>query len=215
MTQPVYKFCGVHSEAGLRTAADSKAAYIGFVMAESRRYVSPGLVKEWLETYPELDKKIVFLFVNETMDTIKKAVQTVRPDVIQLHGSESPQQTAVVKNAFPDIEIWKAIHHEPNSLLTLETYFENVDGFVIDAKTKHAWGGSGESFDWSHAGRYIEYGNRQNIPLFIAGGITPENVQELLDHKPWGIDLSSGLESNGEKVPEKVRQLEKRLCGNE
>ncbi|WP_252311804.1 phosphoribosylanthranilate isomerase [Sinobaca sp. H24] len=153
--------------------------------------------------------------MNETLDTIKKAVETVHPDVIQLHGSETPEQSAAVKEAFPGIEIWKAVHHDPNSLLLLEQFLNNVDGFVIDAKAKHAWGGSGESFDWSHAGRYIEYGRRMGVPLFIAGGITPDNVQELLEHEPWGIDLSSGLESSGEKDPEKVRQLEKRLCENE
>lgn len=215
MFQPIYKFCGVHSAAGLQTAVTSQAAYIGFVMAESKRYVAPVTVKGWLEHYPELDKKVVFLFVNETLDLIKKAVETVRPDVIQLHGSETPEQAAAVKEAFPDIDLWKAVHHDSNSLLLLEQFLNNIDGFVIDAKAKHAWGGSGESFDWSHAGRYIEYGRRKGVPLFIAGGITPDNVQELLNHKPWGIDLSSGLESSGEKDPEKVRQLEKRLCENE
>lgn len=210
MRRPYVKLCGLHSEEDVQLVQSSQADYIGFVMAKSKREVSPDEAASWLDRHPLPGKKVAALFVNATIEEMKKAVQRCPVDIIQLHGTESVETVQRVKDVTQK-EVWKAFRHDEETLTQLELYRSYVDGFVIDAKVKGAWGGTGQTFDWKHVPEYVQFGKEHNLPLFIAGGITPDNVEELLRYEPWGIDLSSGIERNGKKDKEKLTALEKRL----
>ncbi|WP_158735340.1 phosphoribosylanthranilate isomerase [Alteribacillus sp. YIM 98480] len=214
MTRPYFKLCGLHSEQDVEAARFSHADYVGFVLAESKRKVSPKEAASWLERHPLPEKKVAALFVNAPLKDIKDVVNVLSPDIIQLHGSESPEKAAETKLKV-GLEVWKALPHDEDTIKRMEYYLTKVDGFVIDAKVKGAWGGTGERFDWSHVPKYVEFGKEHGIPVFIAGGVNPDNVEKLMPFQPWGIDLSSGVETKGAKDKQKLTRLEMRLNKNE
>jgi phosphoribosylanthranilate isomerase len=94
----------------------------------------------------------------------------------------------------------------------MRQYAGVADGYVVDSRVSGAWGGTGVAFDWSNVPFYLEEAARQAVPCFIAGGITPENVERLLAYRPYGIDISSGIEENGEKSVEKMKEIEKKVA---
>ncbi|GGJ60369.1 phosphoribosylanthranilate isomerase [Anoxybacillus voinovskiensis] len=204
------KYCGHRSLSDLQKGAKSQADYLGLIFAESKRKVDAQQVKTWLETVPLGGKKLVGVFVNETMERISDVARIVPLSVIQCHGDESVEQVANVKAA-TGLPVWKAIHHEEGALARMKQYARFADGYVIDTRVRGAYGGTGVSFDWKSVPVYLEEAARQGVPCFIAGGITPENVEQLLIYQPHGIDISSGIEEHGEKSREKMSEIEKRV----
>lgn len=194
----------------VKTTVASNGEYLGFVFAESKRRVEADDVAEWLKVVPVHGKKIVALFVNERIEEIEKVVKKAPIDIIQCHGSESPEEVKAIKERCK-LPVWKAIHHSKTAIDAMKSYEGIVDGFIIDSKVKGQWGGTGQTFDWSHIPAYIEEGKRQGVLVFIAGGITPENVSGLLSYKPAGIDISSGIESEEQKNAERISQIEMRV----
>ncbi|MFZ4452285.1 phosphoribosylanthranilate isomerase [Salibacterium aidingense] len=213
MKRPMVKLCGLQSEEDVITASRSNADFAGFVMAESKRRVSPEAAKSWLEAHPLPGKKIAALFVNAPLTDIQTAVDVLSPDIIQCHGTETCQEVEDIKSG-TSLKVWKAIPHDEEALNKMKEYAGVVDGFVIDAKVKGAWGGTGQRFDWSHVPQYVSFGSKARLPVLIAGGITPYNVEDLLSYSPWGIDISSGIEKNGKKEESLVMELEKRLSND-
>lgn len=209
--KPLLKYCGNHSYNDLLHSINSKADYIGVVFAESKRQVTPSEVNEWLSqlTWPT-NKKLVGLFVNEEINQIKNVVKTVPLHIVQCHGNESVQYMKTLTNEI-SLPIWKVIHHKENAWEQMDEYAPFVAGFVIDSKSEKAWGGTGTTFDWSHIPHYLAKGKQLNKTIFIAGGINPENVEQLLKYNPMGIDLSSGIELDGKKSIQKMEQLEERI----
>ncbi|MED5075681.1 N-(5'-phosphoribosyl)anthranilate isomerase, partial [Anoxybacillus geothermalis] len=69
----------------------------------------------------------------------------------------------------------------------------------------------GVAFDWEAVPRYLEEAARQGVPCFIAGGVTPDNIERLLLYRPDGIDISSGIETDGRKDPTKMKQIEEKI----
>lgn len=210
MDRPYLKLCGLRSEHDVRIASRSLADYVGFVMAESKRKVNPHEAASWLERHSMPKKKVAALFVNAALKDIQETVNILSPDIIQLHGTESPDTAVKIKQRF-DVEVWKALPHDQGTINKMQDYLSTVDGFVIDAKVKGAWGGTGQRFNWSHVPMYVDFGMNCNVPVLIAGGITPDNVVDLLPMKPWGVDLSSGIETEGLKDKQQLTRLEKRL----
>ncbi|KGA99137.1 N-(5'-phosphoribosyl)anthranilate isomerase [Alkalihalobacillus alcalophilus ATCC 27647 = CGMCC 1.3604] len=213
--KPTLKLCGNHSQKDVFVTLKSKADYIGFVFAKSKRQVTINQVSEWLNTYQDLltRKKIVALFVNETIEMILETIERLPIDVIQCHGNESVKDIARLKEKV-DIPIWKVIHSGEGALAYMAAFSGLVDGFIIDCKFQGAWGGTGHSFDWSEIPAYQKEAKKQRVPLVIAGGINPNNIDELLRFQPDGIDVSSGIEENGEKSKRLVEQLVERMNQN-
>ncbi|RBW70398.1 phosphoribosylanthranilate isomerase [Bacillus taeanensis] len=205
------KYCGNHSLSDLEIVAASRTNYIGFVFAESKRKADPKEIREWLEKVEfDGEKKIVGVFVNPTIEEISTVMKEVPLDVIQCHGEEPPTMVVTLKNIF-SVEIWKVIHHHKHALEQMEEYAGLVDAFLIDKRTKTARGGTGETFDWTFVPKYLEKARSLEIPCFIAGGVNPDNVSELLTYQPDGIDLASGIEIDGQKHTKKIQQLEERM----
>ncbi|WP_319830082.1 phosphoribosylanthranilate isomerase [Bacillus solitudinis] len=210
MLRPLLKLCGNHSEGDVHVSSASGAEYLGFVFAKSKRQVNNEQLRNWLEKADTHGKKIVALFVNADEETIKNEIKGLPIDIIQCHGTESVELVQSIKEN-TKLPVWKVIHHQENALETMRTFQHTADGYVVDCKADGKWGGTGKAFDWSYVPVYVEEGKRQQVPVFIAGGVKPENVSELLAFKPDGIDLSSGIELKGYKSASLIRNLEERM----
>lgn len=204
------KLCGNRSLLDLKTSIESGADYIGVVFAESKRKVDPVELSQWLkQTQLAKEQQLVGVFVNPTIGELEDVMKLVDLDVIQLHGHEDIAHVLNIKEKFRST-IWKAIHHTDSSVELMNLYKGVIDGYVVDAKSKEAWGGTGEQFDWKAVPHYIEEAEKQGVPCFIAGGVNSENVFELASLKPHGIDVSSGIESEGKKDLNKIEEIMRR-----
>ncbi|WP_088102202.1 phosphoribosylanthranilate isomerase [Halalkalibacter urbisdiaboli] len=212
--RPLLKICGNHSKHDVHVALASGADYIGFVFAESKRKVTNNDLRNWLQGERN-GKKVVALFVNADADMISSSIKGVPVDIIQCHGAESVELVQDVKRKIA-LPVWKVIHHHEQALETMRSFTGVADGYIIDCKADGKWGGTGKSFDWSHVPAYVEEGRHQQVPVFIAGGVSPDNVEQLLAYQPDGIDLSSGIEQDGFKSASLVNELEERMnnCGS-
>ncbi|MFC0559888.1 phosphoribosylanthranilate isomerase [Halalkalibacter alkalisediminis] len=208
--QPLLKLCGNHSIDDTNLSLASSADYVGFVFAESKRQVTREQLKTWLLNRELKEKKLVALFVNETANTIQSLILDLPIDIIQCHGSETAKEIAKIKQV-TCLPVWKAIHHNSEALQVMRTYHGSVDGYIVDCKVGNQWGGTGVSFDWTYIPAYLQEGRTQGVPVFIAGGIRPENIDQVLSYEPDGIDVSSGIEENGNKCNKLIKQLEERM----
>ncbi|MGC4376296.1 phosphoribosylanthranilate isomerase [Fictibacillus sp. Mic-4] len=204
------KYCGCRSLADLQTIAKTKADFIGFVFAKSKRKVEASEVSKWLENVSPLQQKTVGVFVNEEPENIKHLLSIVNLDVIQCHGDEPVEQLAWLKKVTGKT-VWKAIHHQEDALSKMKALEGMADGFIIDTKADGKYGGTGMTFNWESIPVYMKEAERQKVPCFIAGGITERNISQLLKYEPHGIDVSSGIEKNGEKNKEIILQLERQV----
>ncbi|MCM2674342.1 phosphoribosylanthranilate isomerase [Alkalicoccobacillus plakortidis] len=208
---PLLKYCGNKSSEDLAVTTSSKADYLGFVFVPgTKRYVEPKKVNTWLEKNRINPKKLVALFVNESPHMIEEICTLLPIDVIQCHGTESPTFVTNIKQKTGK-EVWKVIHHHPEAISQMQTFNGIADGYIVDTKVAGSLGGTGQTFDWEQIPGYIKEGKRQSVPVFIAGGVDATNIARLASYSPDGIDLSSGIEVNGHKSPESIRELEKEL----
>ncbi|MCO4844328.1 MAG: phosphoribosylanthranilate isomerase [Yoonia sp.] len=199
------KICGLSDQAGLQAAVDAGAAYVGFVFFEkSPRNVSIETAKALALTVPVGVAKVA-LVVNAD-DAFLDALTTEVPiDVLQLHGSETPDRVIEIKNRY-GLPVMKAVGvADASDIATLETYLQVADQILIDAKPpKNADlpGGNGLSFDWTLIAK-----RRWPVPMMLAGGLTPENVAEAIALTgALQVDVSSGVEqSAGVKDAVKIR----------
>ena len=211
MKATVLKLCGNHSLQDLQLSVTSGVPYIGIVFAESKRKVDPALCGGWLKQIEKgEEQKYVGVFVNPTLQEISHVLSHVPLDIIQFHGNESPEEIIEIKLS-TGLTVWKAIHHNQNGLKKMKSYNCVVDSYVIDSTVKGAWGGTGTSFDWESIPAYNKEAEAQGVQCLIAGGITPLNIDEILVYSPEGIDISSGIETNGSKDGNKIQVIMERL----
>ncbi|MED2943612.1 phosphoribosylanthranilate isomerase [Bacillus swezeyi] len=210
MNKPSLKYCGIHSLADLQVTARSNADYLGFIFAESKRAADPADVKSWREQIDTEEKQLVGVFVNEDVRRIAQIAEDVELDVIQLHGDESAEDIKRLKS-MTDCEVWKALHHGSGTVQKMKTIAPYIDGFVIDSSVKGMRGGTGISFSWESVPLYKEAAAREGKRLFIAGGVSPKSIGDLLRWSPPGIDLASGIEEKGQKSEKLMNLLEERM----
>ncbi|MEC1754192.1 phosphoribosylanthranilate isomerase [Bacillus mojavensis] len=209
MKKPALKYCGIRSLQDLRLAEDSQADYLGFIFADSKRKVSTADVKKWLSQV-RTGKQIVGVFVNETVGTIARIAYELQLDVIQLHGDETPKDAEALR-LLTHSEIWKALHHNSTAIQDMDRFNDCVDGFLIDSSVKGARGGTGVAFAWECVPEYQQKAEQTGKRCFIAGGVNPDTIADLLKWKPGGVDLASGIEKNGQKDVNLIRLLEERM----
>ncbi|TCP31637.1 phosphoribosylanthranilate isomerase [Scopulibacillus darangshiensis] len=211
--QPMLKYCGNQSLQDVVISLRSKATHIGLIFTpESKRKVSVYEAESWFRELGDQikGKKIVGVFVNSTIDAIKEAVNRLPIDIIQCHGNESAEDLLFLKKQIKK-PVWKAIHHGDHAIELMRSYQGIASGFVIDTKVQHAWGGSGQSFNWAAVPDYLEEAARQGALCFIAGGIHADNVEKLLHFEPAGIDIASGIETNAKKDRSKIKMIERKV----
>lgn len=204
------KYCGIHSLEDLKVTARSKADYLGFIFAESKRSVDPADVKRWCSETDTTGKKLVGVFVNENMSQMAEIAKDAGLNVIQLHGDETAADIKRLKS-MTDCEIWKALHHGNDTVQSMASFAPYIDGYVIDSSVKGMRGGTGVSFSWDSVPKYKDAAQREGKRLFIAGGVNPDTIADLLKRCPPGIDLASGIEERGRKSEKLISLLEERM----
>ncbi|MBJ7500149.1 MAG: phosphoribosylanthranilate isomerase [Sphingopyxis sp.] len=188
---PLVKICGLTTPQAVDDAIRLGATHIGLVHYEpSQRHVD-------LKTAAELRKragsrvKVALLLVNASQKLTGDALGMVRPDIIQFHGSETPEWLAVVKRLVP-AEIWKAVGlKDAGTLERMQKYHGIADRILFDAPAAALPGGTGTRFDWS-----LLKNHRHTMDWGIAGGLTPDNVGQAISETGAPlVDVSSGVES--------------------
>ena len=202
---PKVKMCGISKVETIPAIVDAKPDYMGLVFAPSKRQVTveqakilvEELHKQYAVRYNSETIKIVGVFVNETIENLLKIAEEVKLDVIQLHGDEDESFIQILKEQ-SNVEVWKAV--QVRSAADAEKWIDSsADMLLFDAYHKDERGGTGEVFDWSSLDEFER-------PFMLAGGIDSTNVARAIRTvRPYGIDISSGIETNGVKDNEKVK----------
>lgn len=195
------KICGLRTLDHLRTAIEAGADMVGLVFYEpSHRYIAPFEAKALVATIVEeyegrVPVEIVGVFVNRELPYIRDLAQEVGLDAVQLHGDESPDFCQELH-----LRVIKGLRlRSQTDAGIVQAYAQTCWRVLLDTPTTQ-WGGTGKTHDWSLA-RLVA----QDYPILLAGGLTPENVAEAIRQvRPWGLDVSSGVETNRQKDDEKM-----------
>ncbi len=198
MNQVKVKICGLARKADMAIANMYQPDYVGFVFAKSRRQVSQ---EEARELRKVLDPKIqvVGVFVDESVEVMASYLDEGIIDVVQLHGKET-KETVENLRALTENPIIKAV-----SVTTIDDVLEwensSVDFLLLD----HGKGGTGQTFDWSILNQLQSLSFSK--PYFIAGGLDGSKVKSVLVYQPYGVDVSSGVETDGIKDEWKIKEF--------
>ena len=209
---PKVKIDGVQRVEDALTAVEAGADFIGLVFVHNRRrrvtVERARRVVEAVNTASDNPPKSVGLFADQSLEEVRATVRGSGVDMVQLCGTESMEFCDEVL-----VPVLKAIH-VPAGLQGAET-LEGLKrrmrvlgerGFlaILDREVAGLQGGTGLTFDWEVAAQLSEAG----FQFMLAGGLTPENVSRAVrEVNPWGVDVSSGVESEGVKDPEKIRRF--------
>lgn len=214
---PLVKICGVRDAAAARAAIEAGADMIGMVFADARRRVDPGAAREIrallgrrieiVESSAEAvsDARrvasrplLVGVFARQRADEINRVLDDVDLDIVQLSGGED----AALAGRIPRPVI-RAVHVRPETApqaLLEEAARQPAAVAMLDAYSRQG-GGTGAAFDWEKARAVAAV-----RPVMLAGGLTAENVGEAIETaRPWAVDVSSGVETRGEKDHAKIR----------
>jgi phosphoribosylanthranilate isomerase len=197
------KICGIKLVEEAIAAVEAGATHLGFnFYPKSPRYITPNVCVKIISALgPPHSAPItlVGLFVNEAPATVAALLDECGLDLAQIHSDDTPEQLSPLRGRF-----YKAFrgtadgaHHRAFAELSPAR-----PALLVDAHVPGAYGGTGQLADWESARRLAG-----QYPIFLAGGLTPENVAAALAHvQPWGIDVASGVESApGKKDHAKMR----------
>ncbi len=187
------KICGLKQAKGVAAALEAGAEYLGFVFApNSPRQVTPEAAAALAE--PARGRaRIVAVLVNPGNKLLGRVVAQLKPDLLQLHGKESPERVRAIWKRF-HLPVIKAVGIAgPRDLEAAERYARTAACYLLDAKPPRGAareGGLGQAFDWSLPGNAA-----LSKPWFLAGGLTPENVSQAIAQSGAAmVDVSSGVE---------------------
>jgi phosphoribosylanthranilate isomerase len=198
------KYCGFRTIEDAKFAATLPIQAIGFILVPDRkRTVS---LEQVAEILPNIPKHIqtVGVFQNPSLVEVSEAI-AIGLMMIQLHGQESPSFCQQIKQRW-DIPIIKVF---PESKIEEISFFINyIDIILLD----HAAGGAGVPIDWSRIPSAKAIADQNSVPLWIAGGLNETNIADLYhNYEIDGIDLSSGIEIDGQKNNQKMIEIIERM----
>ena len=203
------KICGITNLEDALVAVDAGADAVGFVLYEkSPRCVTVETAREILGKLPQKVEK-VGVFVNEEEDSICSAVDALGITVVQMHGDrEDPRVADLLVQRRPRIKVLAAIsmcRPDPRGWAMMWNP-DSVRAFLLDSGNSSKYGGTGKMFDWTAAAPQLDDIKKLG-KVIAAGGLTSVNVGNAIRIlKPWGVDVSSGVEARpGKKDPEKVQ----------
>jgi len=200
------KICGITDKAPALAAVEAGANFIGLVFAPSHRRVTPAQAREIASAVKETSSgtKVVGVFVNAPAFQINEIADFCGLDVVQLSGHESWEYCRTIGNPFiKAIRIGRQSLEELCAELSAASKLLAGRRFIIllDSQVEGKYGGTGEPFDWDLAREVTK-----SFPVIIAGGLDPNNVASLIERvSPWGVDVSSGVETGGAKDIAKIR----------
>ena len=199
------KICGIRDKTHALAAVQAGADFIGLVFAPSQRQVSPALAREIASAVKKSNDatKVVGVFVNAPSSQVNELADFCALDWVQLNGDESWEYCRkVVRPVIKAIRIDRQSPEELNADLSSGSRLLPTQGFItlLDSRVEGKYGGTGESFNWNLAQKVA-----QGFPVIIAGGLDSKNVARLIKRvAPWGVDVSSGVETGGVKDTSKI-----------
>jgi phosphoribosylanthranilate isomerase len=199
------KICGITDISHVGAIAEAGADLIGVVLALSPRQVTPEKAREIAAAAKKCGLPVVGVFVNKPASEVNAIASACGLDWVQLSGDEDTGCCRQLR-----LPLIKAIHIAPDwDEARLLSHLERINRelryqspvYLLDTQVEEKYGGTGQSFN-----RDIARSAAEKYPVVIAGGLDPENVGKVAAAlKPWGVDVSSGVESNGVKDIEKIR----------
>ena len=209
-----FKICGMRSLNHALAAADAGASLLGFVFVPGvRRQVSVAHAKSVIHQMHELlgdaCPRIVGLFANQPLSEVNKTIRACELDFAQLCGDETPDfwdsvDAWVMRQVKVDDSLSRSAA-VTEALREIEQVVDRLHLTLLDKRVKGALGGTGHTFDWNIASEIA-----QRHPVFLAGGLSPDNVRQAIDTvQPWGVDVSSGVETGGVKDIVKIAEFGK------
>ena len=213
---PKIKMCGISKVETIPAVVEAQPDYMGLVFAPSKRQVTVAQAKilvselhkqyanrynrdviQWSNDVVQEFIKTVGIFVNETLENLVTIATEVNLDAVQLHGDEDEAFIQSLKER-TNVEVWKAV--QIRSAADAASWIDSsADMLLFDAYHKDERGGTGEVFDWSCLDEFER-------PFMLAGGIDSTNVARAIRTvRPYGIDISSGIETEGVKDDEKIK----------
>ena len=212
------KICGLQRLADAQVAAAAGVDYIGLVFVPGRRRcldtAAAAELAANLRAQAAPGPQIVGLFVDQPLAAVRQIIQAIPLDAVQLCGQESPDYCRQLRQE-ESVAVIKVLHIPDRAgdddaaaelLSGLETamrqYQEAGCLITLDRLVAGLPGGTGQSFDWNIAAHL----SRKGYPFLLAGGLTPANVAAAIAQvQPWGVDVSSGVETAGLKDPAKIQ----------
>ena len=216
------KICGIKDVANAMAAVEAGADFLGFVFAPSKRRITPEKAREIIEAVrrhkPQSGTpipEIVGVFVNSSIGEVLKIAEYCQLDRVQLSGDESWEYCCEIERP-----VMKVIHvhgktrrersrnDEIRSVVSeIEKGYKLIPPerltYLLDSRVGNTFGGTGKTFDWKIAAEIAK-----TFPVIVAGGLTPENVGELVRRvKPFGVDVSGGVETDGKKDALKIKEF--------
>lgn len=180
------KICGINDIDILQHACEAGLDFVGFIMVnESPRNISNNFLAS-LESFNFLSTTPVFVFVNPSVDEVKKITSNFENAILQFHGDEEDSFCRQFDQLF-----WKTIRVKDSQSLEAINDFPSADAILLETFSQDAYGGTGKVFDWG----LLEKISVQR-KFVLAGGINPKNIKEAVSVDPWCIDVNSGVESS-------------------
>lgn len=203
------KICGFRSAEPLLAAVDVGVDAVGLVFVPSaRRCMTADEARAVLDEARTSGRSlppIVGLFADQPLDEVRETVASVGLDAVQLCGSEGVEYASQL-----GVPVYKVISIDaetpvsaqmPRIMVLQQRHALAGHRIVLDTQVPGEYGGTGQQFDWDLAADFAGA-----FEMSLAGGLAPENVQEAVERvRPWGVDVSSGVETDGEKDPVRVR----------
>jgi len=202
------KICGIRDKTHALAAVEAGADFIGLVLAPSQRQVSPAKACEIASAVKKNNDatKVVGVFVNALASDVNSIADFCALDWVQLSGDESWEYCCkVVRPVIKAIRVGRQSPEELYAELSTGGKLLPPQKFIalLDSRVEGKYGGTGESFNWNLAQQVAK-----RFPVIIAGGLDPNNVARLIETvRPWGVDVSSGVETGGDKDIAKIRKF--------
>jgi len=199
------KICGIRDKTHALAAVEAGADFIGLVFAPSERRVTPSRAREIASAVKKSSDatKVVGVFVNTPASDVNKLADFCALDWVQLSGNESWEYChRISKPVIKAIRIGQQSSEELCADLSAGGKLIHPESFIalLDSLVAGRYGGTGESFDWILAQQVAK-----RFPVIIAGGLDAKNVVQVIETvEPWGVDVSSGVETRGVKDIAKI-----------